>query len=188
LDIYARGFVDGVHTLTASETDLAGNTGNGSISFTLKTSALTPFSLALSPTAEDNRHDRDDPDDRRPRRTGDVLTVFDDTGGQGTTIVRRDWQLVIPPRRDGGRAITISSPPKPISPATSARHGSAHGYDGTSNFKQLGDYNGDGTADLLSSARRRRCLVVNLVQEPGCRGPVVGQVGPEWLSTGDAGL
>src|SRR5262249_1582771 len=48
------GLADGAHTLTASESDAAGNTASATLRFTLKSVALTPFGLALSPAAQGN--------------------------------------------------------------------------------------------------------------------------------------
>ncbi|MFL5251655.1 MAG: Ig-like domain-containing protein [Rhodopila sp.] len=44
------GFADGLHTLTASETDLAGNTGSTSLAFTLDTTAPTVGMALVSDT------------------------------------------------------------------------------------------------------------------------------------------
>jgi len=117
------GFVDGVHTLTAARR-ISPVIRERRRSVLPQDVGADAFSLALSPTAEDNATTVMTPTIVGHGEPGDVLP-FHDTAGRAPH--RRPMAAGHSPRRDGGRAITISSPRNHIAGQTSGAIGSAHG-------------------------------------------------------------
>jgi hypothetical protein len=174
------GLADGAHTLTASENNTEGNTGSAALSFTLKTVALTPFGLALSPAAQGNATTAMSPVIVGSGEPSDTLTLFDQTGAQGTTVVGADgsWSVATAQLNDGSYSFyatevdvagNLSYPSAPLVMSVVPP-----------SFAESGDYNGDGNADLLFRRQDGTLQVNNIVDDQVTTAGIAGQVGPEW--------
>ncbi|HWB47601.1 MAG TPA: Ig-like domain-containing protein [Stellaceae bacterium] len=178
------GLADGAHTLTASETNAFGVTGSAALSFTLKTAAPAPSGLSLSPPAIDDTTTDLAPVVAGFGEPGDTLTVYDQTGWQGTTTVGADgsWSLATPQRAHG--AYSFYATETDVAGNTSDPSATLVATIVAPNFKQLGDFDGDGSADLLFQGQDGTLMADNIVNDEVTTAAVVGQVGTEWLLQG----
>ncbi len=183
------GLADGPHTLVASETDGAGDTGTASLAFTLKTSAPAPYGLSLSPAALANTTTVLTPVIIGFGEPGDTLTLLDQTGGQGTTTVAADGTWSFMTQRLGTSPYTFTATESDIAGNLSAPSAPLGVTLATPDFKQMGDFDGDRIADLLfqqqdGTQQDGTLMVDDIANNQVVASTLPGQVGREWQLEG----
>jgi hypothetical protein len=178
------GLADGVRTLVASETNGINRTGTASLTFTLKTAAPTPSGLLLSPPANGNVTTDLTPLIVGQGEPGDTLTLFDDTGGLGTTAVGSDgaWSFTAPRLSPGVYGFRASE--TDIAGNLSALSAPLVATLKTANFARLGNFNGDLASDLLFQLQDGTLMIDDLSGNQITAVAFPGQVGPEWQLQG----
>ena len=103
---------DGPHTITASETDTAGNTGTVSVAFTLDTTAAAPSTPDLAPSSDSGASSTDNITNvRRPSfsgtgENGATVTLLDEGTAIGTGVVSGGTWSITAPLSQGSNRIT----------------------------------------------------------------------------------
>jgi hypothetical protein len=112
---FTPSLADGIHTLTASETDPAGNTATAALTYTLKTSAPAPVLLTLLPDTGNRVFGGTIANTTTPviygnGEAGDALTLFDgNTPVAATTVLANTLFLATTvPLADGVHTLTAS--------------------------------------------------------------------------------
>ena len=122
------GLADGAHTLTASQTDLAGNTGTATLSFTLDSSQVNPpppggLTIALVSDTGGSSSDRitSNPAVKGVGRANTVVTIKEGGTTLGTTTADATGAWSFTPGGAGRRRAHAEPPARPIWPAIPGR-------------------------------------------------------------------
>ena len=121
MELHADGLADGAHTLTASQTDLAGNTGTATLSFTLdKTAAGGEHGLVADTGSSSSDRITSNPAVKGTGQANTLVTIKEGGTVLGTTTADGTgaWSFTPTGLANGAHTLT---PARPTWPATPAR-------------------------------------------------------------------